>query len=71
MELKPLSKELDELRKVIITSNLTTCFFILDQMALKEDKTLHYEKFKDEWIKTYKNVYKIVSKMKTRKSPRD
>lgn len=70
MELKSLSPKLDELRNVIISSNLTTCFLILDELASEPDKTLHYEKFRNAWTEMYKDVYTIVSKMKTRKSPR-
>lgn len=70
MELKPLSPELDELRNVIISSNLTTCFLVLNELISKPDKSLHYGKFRDEWIELYKNVYQIISKMKTRKSSR-
>ena len=70
MELKSLSKELDELRKVIIASNLTTCYVILNELALKEGEVAHYEKFRTGWIDTYKDVYRLVSKMKTRKSSR-
>jgi len=70
MELKSLSKELDELRKVIISSNLTTCYVILNELALKEGEVAHYEKFRAGWIDTYKDVYRLVSKMKTRKSSR-
>jgi len=71
MELKPLSGDLDELRKIIISSNLATCYLILDQMGLKEGKTIYYDEFNSEWIETYKTVYKIVSKMKIRKSSRE
>ncbi len=70
MELKSLPPELHELRNVIISSNLTTCYLLLNELALKEGETAHYEKFRDGWIDTYKDVYKLVSKMKTRKSPR-
>ena len=70
MELKSLSPELDELRKVIISSNLTTCYVILNELALKEGESAHYEKFRAGWIDTYKDVYRLVSKMKTRKSAR-
>jgi hypothetical protein len=70
MELKSLTPELDELRNVIISSNLTSCYLILNELTLKEDQTVHYEKFRAGWIDTYKDVYKLVSKMKTRKSSR-
>jgi hypothetical protein len=70
MELKSLTPELDELRKVIISSNLTSCYLILNELALKEGETAHYEEFRAGWIDTYKDIYKLVSKMKTRKSSR-
>ena len=71
MELKPLPPELSELRNVIISSNLTSCYLILNELALKEGEKAHYEKFKDGWIDVYKDVYKLVSRMKTRKSSRE
>lgn len=70
MELKPLSPELDELRKVIISSNLTTCYLLLNVLPSEGDKAAFYGKFRAEWIDTYKHVYKVVSKMKMRKSSR-
>ena len=70
MEIKSLTPELDELRKVIISSNLTTCYLILNELALKEGETTYYEGFRARWIDTYKDVYKLVSKMKMRKSSR-
>jgi hypothetical protein len=70
MELKALSAELDELRKVIISSNLTTCYLMLDTLPSEGDKVAFYEKFRAEWMDTYKHVYKIVSKMKMRKTSR-
>ena len=71
MELKSLSPELDEVRNVIISSSLTTCYLILSELALKEGETTHYEKLRAGWIDTYKDIYKLVSKMKKRKSPRE
>jgi hypothetical protein len=70
MELKPLSPELEELRSVIISSNLTTCYLILDELISKRDERLFYDKFRKEWVDVYKEVYGRVSKMKTRKSSR-
>jgi hypothetical protein len=67
MELTKISPELDELRKVIISSNLTTCYLILDELGAREAKTTHYEKFKASWIDIYRDTYKLVSKMKIRK----
>jgi len=70
MELKSLPPELGELRNVIISSNLTSCYLILNELALKEGEKTHYEEFKAGWIDMYKDVYKLVSRMKTRKSSR-
>ena len=70
MELKSLSPEIHELRNVIISSNLTSCYLILNTLVLKEGEVVHYEKFQADWINTFKDVYKLVSKMKTRKVPR-
>jgi hypothetical protein len=70
MQLKSLSPEFDELRKVIIASNLTSCYLLLNEIALKEGETAHYEEFRASWINTYKDIYKLVSKMKMRKSSR-
>ena len=70
MQIKSLSPEFDELRKVIIASSLTSCYLLLNEIALKAGETAHYEKFRANWIDTYKDVYKLVSKMKIRKSSR-
>jgi hypothetical protein len=70
MELKPLSPELDELRNVIIASNLTACYLVLELLRSKKDETLIYEKFRSHWMDIYKSNYRIVSKMKSRKSTR-
>ncbi len=71
MELKELSPELSELRNVIIASHLSTCYLLIEHLAPKEGETYRYEKFREDWIEMYKNVYKIVSKMKPRKSMRE
>ena len=71
MEMMDLPPELNEIRKIIISSHLTTRFLILDGLAPQRKRTYHYERFREEWIETYKNVYKLVSKMKVRKSPRE
>jgi hypothetical protein len=70
MELKSLSPEIHELRNVIISSNLTSCYLILNTLVLKEGEAVHYDKFQADWINTFKDVYKLVSKMKARKAPR-
>ena len=71
MELKDLSPELNELRNVIISSHLSTCYLLIERLGLKEDESYRYEKFREEWIEMYKNVYKLVSRMKPRKSVRE
>ena len=70
MELKPLSPELQELRNAIISSNLTTCYLVLDELISSRGERLFYDKFRKEWLDVYKEVYKVVSKWKTRKSSR-
>ena len=70
MDLKPLSPELNELRNVIISSNLASCYLVLELLKSEKNETLNYEKFRDQWIEIYKSTYGIVSKMKPRKSPR-
>ena len=70
MELKPLPPDLNELRNVIISSNLTSCYLVLEMLKSEKNETLTYEGFKDHWIDIYKNTHGIVSKMKPRKSSR-
>jgi len=70
MDLKPLSPELNELRNVVISSNLASCYLVLELLKSEKNETLNYEKFRDHWIEIYKSTYGIVSKMKPRKSSR-
>jgi hypothetical protein len=70
MELKPLSPELSELRNIVISSNLASCYLVLELLKSEKNETLNYEKFRDQWIEIYKSTYGIVSKMKPRKSSR-
>jgi hypothetical protein len=70
MELKPLSPELNELRNVIISSNLASCYLILELLKSDRNETLNYEKFRGQWIDVYKSTHGIVCKMKPRKSSR-
>jgi hypothetical protein len=70
MELKPLSPELDELRNVIIASNLASCYLVLETIGPGKKDTLRYEKFRTHWIETYKDIYDLVCKMKPRKPSR-
>lgn len=70
MDLKPLSQELNEIRNVIIASNLASCYLVLELLKSEKNETLNYEKFRTQWIDIYKSTYTIVSKMKPRKSSR-
>lgn len=70
MDLKPLPPELNELRNVIVASNLASCYLILELLKSEKNETLNYEKFRSQWIDIYKSTYGIVSKMKPRKSSR-
>ena len=70
MDLKPLSPELNELRNVVISSNLASCYLVLELLKSERNETLNYEKFRDQWIEIYKSTYGVVSRMKPRKSSR-
>ncbi len=70
MELKPLPPEFEELRRTIISSNLTSCYLILDELVSSREGRLFYDKFRKEWVDVYKEVYTLISKMKPRKSSR-
>jgi len=71
MDLKPMSPEFDELRNVIISSNLASCYLILELLKSEKNETLGYEGFRNHWIDVYKSTYGIVCKMKPRKSSRE
>jgi hypothetical protein len=64
MEPKDLSLELKELREVIISSNLTTCYLLLEELLSVKEETIHYQEFSEHWIDTYKDVYRLIAKMK-------
>ena len=70
MELTDLSPELNELRNVVISSNLTSCYLILQELMSLKDETLVYDRFRKHWMKMYKDFYEICAQMKTRRSPR-
>jgi hypothetical protein len=67
MDFEPLSPELSELRNVIISSNLASCYLVLELLKSEKNKTLNYEKFRSQWIDIFKSTYGKVSKMKPRK----
>jgi len=71
MKLKPLSAETDELRKIIISSNLTSCYIMLEELLATKGERLFFDKFRARWIDIFKNVYDHVDRMKPRKDPRD
>ena len=71
MELANLSPELKELRDVIISSSLTSCYLVLEELANKKEEVLYYEKFRSRWLEVYKGIYEIVVKMKTRRPSRE
>ncbi len=71
MELKPISQDLNELRSVIISSSLTSCYLLLEELKSKDNEGVSYDKFRRHWIDLYKSIYDVVSKMKPRKSPRE
>ena len=70
MDLKPLSPELNELRNVIISSNLASCYLVLEMLKSEKNETSLYKDFRDQWIDIYKSTYRVVSKMKPRKESR-
>jgi len=70
MDLKQMSPEMDELRNVIISSNLASCYLILEVLKSEKSETLTYDGFRNHWIDVYKSTYGMVSKMKPRKSSR-
>ena len=70
MDLKPISAERNELRNVIISSNLTSCYLVLEMLKSDKNEKADYEKFRRQWIDIYKSTYEIVSKMRPRKSKR-
>jgi hypothetical protein len=71
MKLKPLTPEIDELRKIIISSNLTSCYILLEELLAAKGERLFFDKFRTRWIDIFKNVYDHVDKMKPRKEPRE
>jgi hypothetical protein len=71
MKLKPLSPEIDELRKIMISSNLTSCYILLEEILAAKGERLFFDKFRVRWIDIFKNVYDHIDKMKPRREPRD
>jgi hypothetical protein len=71
VELKSLPPDFNELRNIIISSNLTSCYLILEEMAAAKGDRIFFDKFRAHWIDIYKNIYDHVSKMKPREKPRE
>ncbi len=71
MDLKPMPSDFNELRSIIIASNLTSCFMILEELASAKGDRIFFDKFRAHWIDTYKHIYDQVTKMKPRSAPRD
>jgi hypothetical protein len=71
MKLKNVSPETDELRKIIISSSLSSCYILLEEILAGKGERLFFDKFRTRWIDIFKNVYDHVDKMKPRKEPRD
>jgi len=71
MKLKTLPAEFDELRKIVISSSLTSCYITLEEILSAKGERLFFDKFRTRWIDIFKNVYDHVDKMKPRKEPRD
>jgi len=70
MELPKLSPDLHELRNVILSSSLASCYLVLQELAILKNEAIPYEKFRRHWLDTYKGFSEVVAKMKTRKSSR-
>jgi len=70
MKLKDLIPEHKDLQDAIISSNMTTCYLILEELFSARKETIHYDKFREHWIDTYKHVYDLISSMKPRQSTR-
>ena len=70
MELKHLIQEHKDLQDAIVSSNMTTCYLILEELFSVRKETLQYDKFRKHWIDMYKEVYDLIAEMKPRKSSR-
>lgn len=70
MELKPLPPELDELRSIIISTSLTSCFLLFEELTAAGGRKIYYDKFRARWIQVFKDVYGQISKMQPR-GPRE
>ena len=71
MKLRPVSSEVEELRNIIIASNLTSCYLILEELISAKGERLFYDKFRAHWIDIFKNVYNQIGQMRVRKDTRE
>jgi hypothetical protein len=70
MELTKLSPDMKEIRDAVISSNLTSCYLILEALTSLKGDTLPYDRFRGHWLETYKGFKTVVGKMKARTSRR-
>jgi hypothetical protein len=70
MDLKKLSNNSNELRSVIISSSMASCYMILEEMASHRGLSVPYHEFRRRWIDLYKSVYDNVSHWKPRAAAR-
>ncbi len=71
MELAELSPGLKDLRDAIISSNLASCYLILQAVESNKDDPLIFDAFRKRWLDAYKGFYNTVSAMRVRRSSRD
>lgn len=70
VDLKRLSDDSNELRSVIISSSMASCYVMLEEIASHRGLTVPYQDFRRRWIDLYKSVYDNVSQWKTRATVR-
>ncbi len=71
MDLKPLPPELDELRSIIISSSLTSCYLLLQEVSSAKGEQLYYDKFRTRWIEIFRDIHDYVGQMKPRSFSRE
>jgi hypothetical protein len=70
VELDKLSSETAELRSIIMASNMTSCYLIMERIAAQGETGLYYEDFRRDWIDLFKEVHRLVSRMRPRRKAR-
>ena len=71
MKLRTVTPDVEELRNIIISSNLTSCYLILEELISAKGERLFYDKFRAHWIDIFKNVYNQIGQMRVRKDTRE